>query len=94
MPKKVLIITASLRAGSNSDALAEAFAQGARDAGHCVEIISLKDKKITFCQGCLACQSTQKCVIQDDAAALAEKSAVRMWWRLHPLFTITDLPDS
>lgn len=73
MPKKVLIITASLRAGSNSDALAEAFAQGARDAGHCVEIISLKDKKITFCQGCLACQSTQKCVIQDDAAALAEK---------------------
>lgn len=75
MPKKILVITTSLRAGSNSDALAEAFSQGARDAGHTVEVISLKGKKITFCQGCLACQETQKCVIQDDASALAEKIA-------------------
>lgn len=73
MPKQVLVVTTSLRANSNSDALAETFAKGARDAGHMVEVISLKDKKVTFCQGCLACQTTQKCVIQDDAAAIAEK---------------------
>lgn len=73
MPKNVLVVTASLRTGSNSDALAEAFAQGARDAGHAVEVVSLKEKKIAFCQGCLACQKMQRCVIQDDAVALAEK---------------------
>lgn len=73
MSKNVLIITASLRPNSNSDALAAAFAQGAKEAGNTVEQISLKGKSIGFCVGCLACQKTQKCVIRDDAAALAEK---------------------
>lgn len=73
MPKKIVIVTASLRIGSNSDALAEAFARGAREAGHCVEVISLKGKKLTFCQGCLACQKTGRCVIADDATEIAGK---------------------
>lgn len=73
MPKNILIVTASLRPNSNSDALAEAFARGAQTAGHTVESISLKTKHIAFCQGCLACQYTQKCVIQDDAISIAEK---------------------
>ena len=73
MSKNVLIITASLRPNSNSDALAAAFAQGAKEAGNPVEQVSLKGKSIGFCVGCLACQKTQKCVIRDDAAALAEK---------------------
>lgn len=50
MPKKVLIVTASLRAGSNSDALAEAFARGAKEAGHTVEVVSLKGKQIAFAE--------------------------------------------
>lgn len=73
MSKKVLIVTASLRAGSNSDALAQAFARGAREAGHTVEVVSLKGKRLGFCQGCLACQRTQRCVMTDDGPALAEK---------------------
>lgn len=73
MPKHILIITTSLRPHSNSDALAEAFASGAQEAGHSVETISLKGKRIAFCQGCLACQRTQKCVIADDAVPLAQK---------------------
>lgn len=73
MSKNVLIITTSLRRGSNSDALAAAFADGAEKAGNAVEVVSLKGKAIGFCVGCLACQKTQKCVIPDDAAALAEK---------------------
>ena len=70
---KVLVITTSLRAGSNSDILAERLAGGAQDAGHDVEQISLKDKEIRFCIGCLACQETQKCVLKDDAIWIAEK---------------------
>lgn len=75
MSKKVLIIGTSLRKNSNSDALANAFLQGAEDGGNIVEMIRLADKTIGFCKGCLACQKTQKCVIGDDANAIAEKNA-------------------
>lgn len=71
--KNVLIISSSLRKGSNSEALAAEFARGAADAGNKVELISLRDKDIRFCRGCLACQKTQKCVIADDAQAIVAK---------------------
>ena len=70
---KVLVITTSLRARSNSDILAERMIAGARDAGHEVEQISLKGKEIRFCIGCLSCQKTQKCVLKDDAVWITEK---------------------
>lgn len=73
MNKKVIVISASLRANSNSALLAEKFAQGAIDAGNKVEIISLKGKNIAFCRGCLACQKTGSCVIKDDAIDITEK---------------------
>ncbi|MBP7186845.1 MAG: flavodoxin family protein [Ruminococcus sp.] len=69
----VLIITTSLRAKSNSDILTEKLAAGASDAGHNVELISLKGKEIKFCIGCLACQKTQRCIQKDDAVAIADK---------------------
>ncbi len=72
MHKKVLIISTSPRRGGNSDSLADAFAQGAREAGHTVEQISLSDKTIGFCKGCLVCQKTQRCVIRDDADSIAQ----------------------
>lgn len=69
----VLVISTSLRAKSNTDILTRRLIEGARDAGHQVEHISLKGKKIGFCIGCLACQKTQKCIQKDDAAEIAEK---------------------
>lgn len=73
MSKNVLIISTSLRKGSNSEILAGSFISGAVAAGHNVEKITLKDKKISFCQGCLACQRTRKCVIKDDAVQISDK---------------------
>lgn len=73
MSKHVLIISTSLRNRSNSDILADSFMSGAKDAGNMVEKISLYGKSFTFCKGCLACQKTQKCVIQDDAVEIVEK---------------------
>ena len=70
---KVLVISTSLRARSNSDRLAEELIRGAAEAGHEVEHISLKDKTISFCRGCFACQKTQRCVIRDDAVDIAER---------------------
>jgi len=71
--KKVLVITTSLRTNSNSTALANAFAKGAAENKNEVETISLIDKSIAFCKGCLACQRTQKCVIKDDSNEIVEK---------------------
>lgn len=73
MVKKILVISATLRKSGNSDALARAFAEGAKAAGNEVEFISLRGKTINFCVGCLSCQNTQKCVIKDDAPAIVEK---------------------
>ena len=73
MSKNVLVISTSLRSRSNSEALANAFFEGARDAGNQAEAITLRDKSIAFCRGCLACLKTGKCVIKDDADAIAKK---------------------
>lgn len=73
MSKNVLIISTSLRKGSNSDALAVSFARGAEKTGNHVEKISLSGKKIEFCRGCLTCQTTKRCVIRDDADEIEQK---------------------
>ena len=71
--KKVLIVSSSLRVGSNSEILAHEAENGARDAGCEVEFITLKDKTINFCRGCLACQNLGKCVLKDDMENLINK---------------------
>lgn len=73
MAKKVLVISTSLRNRSNSEMLADSFMNGAKSAGNDVLKISLKDKSIAFCKGCLACQKLQKCIINDDAIQIAEE---------------------
>lgn len=73
MNKKVLIVSSSYRTKGNSARLAEEFLRGAKDAGNDVEFISLHDKKIDFCRGCLACQKLKRCVISDDADRIREK---------------------
>lgn len=73
MGKNVLIISTSLRHQSSSELLANETERGAKDAGHNVEFVTLKDKDIKFCKGCLACQRLKHCVIDDDANAVTEK---------------------
>ena len=80
--KRVIVISTSLRRGSNSDMLAERFAAGARDAGHEVEKLTLVGKDIQFCRGCMACQKLGRCVIQDDVNAIMARvleSDVVVW---------------
>ena len=64
--KQVIVISTSLRHGSNSDMLADKFVEGALSAGNEVEKISLEGKEIQFCKGCFACQKLGRCVIKDD----------------------------
>ena len=71
--KKVLVISTSLRRGSNSDRLADKFAEGAQAAGNDVEKISLVGKEIQFCKGCFGCQKLGRCVIKDDVNDIMAK---------------------
>lgn len=73
MEKNILVISSSLREGSNSELLADQFISGAKDAGHKVEKVCLRDKTIGFCLGCLACQKKGTCVILDDANEITAK---------------------
>ena len=71
--KKVIVISTSLRHGSNSDMLANQFVEGAKAAGNEVEKISLVGKNIQFCKGCLGCQKLGHCIIRDDVNDIMDK---------------------
>lgn len=71
--KRVIVISTSLRHGSNSDILADKFVEGALSAGNNVEKISLAGKEIQFCRGCFACQKLGRCVIKDDVNDIMAK---------------------
>ncbi len=70
--KKVVIISSSIRTGSNSEILAKECQRGALESGNEVEFLSLKGKRIEFCRGCLSCQKTGICIIKDDVADIIE----------------------
>ncbi len=74
MSKKILIVSTSPRKNSNSEALALAFADGAKEAGHEVDFISLRGKTVNFCRGCFVCQKKLRCVIRDDADEICQKA--------------------
>ena len=71
--KRVIVISTSLRRGSNSDILADKFVEGAKAAGNEVEKISLVGKDIQFCKGCFGCQKLGRCVIDDDVNEIMGK---------------------
>ena len=74
MANKVLVLSASPRKGGNSDLLCDQFMRGAREAGHQVEKIFLRDKRINHCIACGACQGNGgRCSQQDAMAAILER---------------------
>ena len=73
MSKLILVLSTSLRKNSNSEALADAFAKGAMEAGHTVQKVSLRKKTIGFCTGCFACQKNGSCIIRDDAVEIVRQ---------------------
>ena len=73
MSKNILVLSASPRKGGNSDILCDQFVLGAKEAGHQVEKIFLRDKKINYCTGCYACKGKGDCAQKDDMAEVLEK---------------------
>lgn len=71
--KNILIVLGGGRARGNTAQLAEAFADGARAAGHHVETISLLKHEVKGCLGCNACRYGRPCVQKDDFAQMIPK---------------------
>lgn len=70
---KVLIISASPRKGGNSDVLCDQFAKGAVAAGHEVEKVNLREKKLSPCRACYGCMANHICTINDDMKEIFPK---------------------
>lgn len=68
MIKNVLVISSSLRKGSNSNIMSDYFVRGAKDSNHNVENINLSEINIKYCTGCLYCHKKNICIIKDDYA--------------------------
>lgn len=73
MPKKILVISSSPRRGGNFDYLCNQFIRGAEEAGHEVEKVFLKEKKINYCTACYYCRNHEgMCSIKDDVPKIID----------------------
>ena len=71
--KKILVILGGGRPKGNTRQLVDAFARGATDAGHEVEIISLNKVQVDGCLGCNACRYGKPCIQKDGFNELVPK---------------------
>lgn len=62
----ILVVTGSPRTGSNTDLMAEAFSEGAREAGHTVVVRNLHKLKIAPCLACEYCFTHDGQCVQKD----------------------------
>ena len=69
---KIVVLNGSPRVNGNTAAMTKAFAEGAAEAGHEVEIVPVAKLKIAGCLGCEYCHTKGggKCVQKDDMRKL------------------------
>ena len=73
MGKNIVILTGSPRKNGNTDQMAEAFAKGAREAGHMVTTIRTAELKVGGCVACDCCYRDEQhpCCHNDDFNKIA-----------------------
>ncbi len=72
---KIIGLAASPRRQGNTEALLDAFLQGAREAGATVEKYALAELNLRPCDGCDICSYKSYCPHSDDAMTLLPKLA-------------------
>lgn len=70
---KVLGIVCSPRKRGNTEILVQEALAGAKDTGAEIELLTVRDKNIKPCNGCLLCKKTGVCPINDDMQLIYEK---------------------
>lgn len=70
----ILILNGSPRFNGNTAAMVDAFAEGAKDAGHQVKIMNIGNKKIAGCLACEYCHTKGNgtCIQKDDMQEVYE----------------------
>ena len=71
--KNILVVQGGGRINGNTSQLADSFIQGAKEAGHTVEKISLNKNEVKGCIGCNACRYGKPCVQRDDFNEMVPK---------------------
>lgn len=71
--KRILVVLGGGRPKGNIRQLADAFIQGAVDAGHEIELVSLNQVEVKGCMGCNACQYGKPCIQKDGFSELVPK---------------------
>lgn len=72
---KIAILSGSPRVSGVASRMAEAFAEGARSAGHEVTILPLASLSLRPCASCGRCIETGHCAVRDDIAKVEEALA-------------------
>lgn len=67
MSKKIVVVIGSPRSSGNTEIMADAFVNGAKENGNQVTVYKLGEMKVNGCLGCEYCSGHQgKCVQMDD----------------------------
>ncbi len=70
---KIIVLNGSPRKGGNTAIMADAFKEGAEEAGHSVEVLQVGLMDIAGCKGCNYCFSHDgACVTDDDMTGVRE----------------------
>ena len=64
--KNIFVAQDGGRPNGNTARLTDAFAEGAKEAGHQVSTVSLTKTKVNGCIGCNTCRYGKPCVMKDD----------------------------
>ena len=71
--KKILVVLGGGRPKGNTARLVQAFMEGAREAGHETELVSLMKTEVKGCLGCNACRYGKPCIQKDGFNEIAPK---------------------
>lgn len=70
---KAVILTGCTRKNGKTEKLLNNFIKGLEDGGCRVEVIDAVKTKVSPCTGCLACEKTGNCVINDEMQEIYKK---------------------
>lgn len=77
LPRQILVLCASPRRDGNSRALADALADGAREAAHAAEVVQLDQVMSGLLRDCRSCRLPDgRCAINDEFAKLVHEQLV------------------
>lgn len=71
--KKIIVVQGGGRPKGNTFQLVQAFMDGAAEAGHLVDYVSLNRLTVNGCLGCNACRYQKPCVQKDDFGVIRGK---------------------